>query len=152
MPIRKGLCKANASCAAIPSFVRFEKAPMACENINENNEKYWAEVDKEEQNYICLFGLVIPPTAKDRFSGEILDQAFYQHPEEDPSMLQSHTHAAFLETGPEKWPHNMNEFFKSLQNLQVKSVRHLLTHSLLQEATFAIFPLTDIRLLDKKKA
>jgi hypothetical protein len=38
----------------------------------------------------------------------------------------------------------MNEFFKSLRNLPVTGVRHLLTSSVLQEATFAVFPLEKI--------
>jgi len=41
----------------------------------------------------------------------------------------------------------MNEFFKSLKNLPVNGVRHLLTQSILQEATFAIFPLGSIIVL-----
>lgn len=122
-----------------------KKAPTDHKNINEHPKDYWAPVKKEKDVNVCLFGVVIPPTAREKFPEGSIQKGFYVNPEEKSgSALSSHTHAALLKNGPEKWPHNMNEFFKSLKDLPITSVRHLLTQSLLQEATFAIFPLGEI--------
>jgi hypothetical protein len=123
-----------------------KKAPVYRQNINEHHSDYWAPVKKDSQQNGCLFGVVIPETARAYFPEEILSRGFYRNPKESPqaSDFDSHTHLALLEQGPEKWPHNMNEFFKSLRNLPVTGVRHLLTSSVLQEATFAVFPLEKI--------
>jgi hypothetical protein len=125
-----------------------KKAPIHGENINEHKKQYWAPVQKLSDANLCLFGVVLPEAAQMKFPPQIIERGFYQNPnDKNKAPFQSHTHAALLTSGPEKWPHNMNEFFKSLRDLPVEGVRHLLTQSLLQEATFAIFPLGDIILL-----
>lgn len=125
-----------------------KKAPIHHENINKNHDAYWAAPKKEKNQNVCIFGVVLPETAKEKFPPDVLKRGFYHNPAEPRHhSFDSHTHAALLDAGPEKWPHNMNEFFKSLKNLPVNGVRHLLTQSILQEATFAIFPLGSIIVL-----
>jgi hypothetical protein len=125
-----------------------KKAPTSHENINKHHDEYWAPIKKEKGAIACIFGVVIPESARQKFPEKTLAKGFYHNPvEKESSTFDSHTHGALLSAGPEKWPHNMNEFFKSLKDLPVTSVRHLLTQSLLQEATFAIFPLGDIIVL-----
>lgn len=125
-----------------------KKAPVHKENIIEMHKEYWAP-DKVDRNQpVCIFGVVIPEPARQKFPEEILQKGFYRNPAEAArSGFDAHCHAALLSEGPEKMPHNMNEFFKSLKDLPVTGVRHLLLQSVLQEATFAIFPLNDIVLV-----
>ncbi len=122
-----------------------KKPAIHGEDINEHHDKYWAPIKKDKDTFGCLFGVVIPKTAQEKFPEETLKKGFYKNPHEtSTASFYSHTHVALLKSGPEKWPHNMNEFFKSLRNLPVTAVRHMLTQAMLQEATFAIFPLGEI--------
>jgi hypothetical protein len=122
-----------------------KKAPISHENINTHHKEYWAPLKKEDNCNGCIFSVVLPPEAKLKFPKEILERGFYKNPAETvDSPFESHTHVALLDAPPEKWPHNMNEFYKSLQMLDPKGVFHCLTESLLSGATFAIFPLKEI--------
>jgi hypothetical protein len=122
-----------------------KKPPISHENINENASLYWASLPKEKQLPICFFGVVIPQTAKTRFSSAVLEKAFYNNPREaQTAPFNSHTHAAILSSPLKSFPTSTAEFAEARKKMQVTGVRHLLTSSLIREGTFIYFPISEI--------
>lgn len=127
-----------------------KKPPIFQENINTPNSAYWSSNGAKKEEEICFFGLVLPPEARKKYTKELLGKIFYQNPrEEEPASFQSHTHAAIIEAGSFVIPTKIHAFLESLKEASIREVRHLLTTTMIQEGTFAIFSLEDIHVLEK---
>ncbi|MBX7067049.1 MAG: hypothetical protein K1X28_07450 [Parachlamydiales bacterium] len=120
------------------SCTYLKKPPIFQENINQHHDAYWAKVENHSNAFICLFGVVIPPTAEKNFPKSTLEKAFYKNPQDSSQApFQSHTHAAFAD-----------RLLKSdsflFRDFKIGSVRHTLTQSILHEGSFVLFPLQGI--------
>ena len=130
---------------AFGRFVEFhsthiKKAPIYHENINENSDMYWSDLPVTKERMVCLFGVVIGSSGKEKFPKETLDRAFYQNPAEgEASDLLSHTHAALIKEGAPTVE------LDRLNQLPVEVVHHALTESILGDVTLALFPISKIR-------
>lgn len=132
------------------SSTYLKKPPIFQENINTPNSPYWASNGTRKEEEICFFGLVLPPEARKKYAKELLGRIFYQNPrEEESASFQSHTHAAIIEAGSFVTPTEMHTFLESLKEASIREVRHLLTPTMIQEGTFALFPFDDIQVLEK---
>ena len=117
-----------------------KKAPIYGENINEHREKYWADVEQNCDVYVCLFGVVIPPAAKnDPLKNKWLDRAFYTNPAEKVSRpYDSHTHVAFVDRLSDSQLQNWGSLKFS------GPVRHLISESLILTGHFRLFPIHQV--------
>lgn len=131
-------------------FSQFEttylkKPPIFGENINDNTQEYWAQIPKEQNMTVVFFGVAIPAKAVNKYPQEMLMKGFYQNPnEKQKSKLLSHTHGALLGQMPLNQAENMEAFMESVKTLPVKSIRHLLTSSIIKEGSLAVFPIGQI--------
>lgn len=119
--------------------------PIFKENINEKSKKYWAEPLKEKNMSCCFFGVVIPQTAQEVFSLDLLKKAFYENPKESKkSPLSSHTHGAVLSEYTLPQVQDFASFYPTFDKLEIKGVRHLLTSSVIEEGYLGIYPIDKI--------
>lgn len=90
------------------------------------------DVEMEKEKTIFLFGVVIPKHTEE------LNRAFYQDMQQtEKHELLNHTHAAFLRK--QEIPKTEQEFHAAVK--EVEMVAHFMTHSLIQEGAFVIYPL-----------
>ncbi len=121
-----------------------KKAPIFKENINENSDKYWATTEEHPEIYAHLFSVVIRETAKQNFSAETLNKAFYINPlEKNRSSTLSHTHAVLVKNIV-----NFSElkkddhFYEKLKTDSDVEIRHVFTQSIVKQGLFALFNLS----------
>lgn len=120
-----------------------KKAPIFKENINENSDKYWATTEEHPETYAHLFGVVIRESAKQNFSTETLNKAFYINPlEKNRNSTLSHTHAVLVKNAV-----NFSElkkddhFYEKLETDSEVAIRHIFTQSIVKQGLFALFNL-----------
>lgn len=126
------------------SCVYLKRPPIYHENVNKLHDKYWSSIENHSPALIFLFGVIIPPKAKETYSADILKRAFYQNPSETTQApFDSHTHGALVDK-----PADANEtqtFLDDLSQLKVSGVRHVLTSSVIQEGKFCLYPIDQVR-------
>lgn len=127
-----------------------KKAPIYKENINRKHSEYWARTCFDKNRSICFFGLVLPSEAKKKYPKELLSRLSYENPfQEGSAPFLNHTNVAVLDAGSFVAPKEMHRFLEYVKESPVVSVQQMLMQSMMQEGSFAIFPIGDIVSLEK---
>ena len=122
-----------------------KKPPIFKENITTKRSDYWAHSLKEKQP-LCFFGVVLPQKAKKEFPSNLIDRLFYKG---TGSGMESHTHGALIETGSFVLPIDMNHFLAGIRESHVVGVHHVQPETLIQEGSFALYPIEVIHSSEK---
>lgn len=121
--------------------VYLKRAPIYGENVNDKHETYWSHEEEYQRAPVCIFGVVIPSSAKKTFPPEVLERAFYQNPLDKTKLpFDAHTHAALVSTLTTA--NDAGHFQHSLSRLRPTTIRHALNKSTINHGTYLILPLT----------
>lgn len=127
-----------------------QKPPIFRENITAQHTEYVSQVSTFTNQGISFFGVVIPVGARDSLSKTMVERMFpHRFQKGEEGAFSSRTSVAILGTGSIVLPKEMHQFLEFVKNGSVTSVAHMLPQSILQEGSFAIFPIEDIRSEEK---
>ena len=128
----------------------FKKPPTDWENTAVRHSGYMTQLASHKDQGFSSVGVVVPGGGRSHFPKPMLDRIFsHTFPENEGGAFSSRTNVALFGSGSIVLPKDERSFLQSIKNSSITGIGHMLGESIIEEATFAIFPIADIRSEEK---